>query len=146
MPELRQLPINLEELAEVMDMTMRDTIEFYLDTQTGELVITGDGVDEETDVEDAERYAPVPARESRENYEVMRDFIATLDDRRLADRLSDAITGSGAFGRFKRALAARPEAQSRWYQFRSDALRRDAIDWLESIGLQPTPVNRKPES
>jgi hypothetical protein len=144
MAELRQLPIDLEELAEAMDMGTRDTIDFFLDTQTGELIVIGDGIDEEIDVEDDDRYEPVPERETRENYELMRDFIATLDDRRFAERLSQAITGSGAFGRFKRELAARPEAEANWYRFRSDALRRDAIDWLQSIGLQPTPVDRKP--
>jgi hypothetical protein len=144
MPELRQLPIDVDELAEFMDVGTRDTIEFFLDIQTGELVVTGDGVDEEIDVEDDDRYEPLPERETRDNYDLMRDFIATLTDRRLADRLSDAITGSGAFGRFKRTLAAHPEAEADWFKFRSDALHRDAIDWLESIGIQPTPVVRKP--
>jgi hypothetical protein len=145
MSELRQLPIDVEEVAEAMDMSMRDTIEFYLDTQTGETVVTGDGVDEEIDVDDDDRYAYIPPRETRDSYETMREFIATLDDRRLADRLSDAITGSGAFGRFKRELAHHPDTQAGWYQFRNEAIRRDAIDWLESIGLQPTSVDRKSE-
>jgi hypothetical protein len=91
------------------------------------------------------RYVPVPEREPAENYELMREFIATVGDRGFADRLSNAITGAGAFGRFKRELAARPEEQAAWFKFRDDALRQDAIDWLESIGLQSAPVDQKPE-
>jgi hypothetical protein len=146
MSELRQLPIDIDELAEAMDVGTRDTIDFFLDTQTGELVVTGDGCDEEIDVEDDDRYEPVPARDTAENYDLMREFIATLDDRRFAERLSHAITGSGAFGRFKRELANRPEAEADWYKFRSDALRRDAIEWLSSIGLQSTRVDRKSDT
>lgn len=139
MPNPRQLPIDVEQVAEAMDVTLRDTIDFYLDTQTGEVVVTGDGVDEDDaiDIGD-ERYEHIPERETAENYELMRRFINAVDDDAFAERLSRAITGSGAFGRFKREIGERPKEQARWYEFRNAALRRDAIDWLRSLNLQST--------
>lgn len=137
MPTPLELPVDVDEVAEAMDVTTRDTIEFFLDMQSGAVVITGDGgVDEEIDVDD-DRYRYIPPRETFENYELMRDFIATLDDRGFAERLWDAIQGAGAFGRFKRELSKQATAQARWYEFRDAALRRDAMHWLRSLNIQP---------
>lgn len=134
----RRLPIDLDELAEAMDVNMRDTIDFFLDMQTGEIVVTSDGIDDDIDVEDEERYEPVPERAAPENYELMREFIATVNDAAFAERLSRAIIGSGAFGRFKREFAGHPKEQARWYAFRSAALQQAAIDWLNSLNVEST--------
>jgi hypothetical protein len=144
----RQLPVDVDEIAEVMDMTTREIIDFYLDTQTGEVVVTGDGADEDIAAaieDDADgRYERIPERESSDGYELMREFIATVGDAGFAERLSRAITGAGAFARFKREIAGRPNEQARWYAFRDAALRQDAIDWLRSLSLESTRVDAKP--
>jgi hypothetical protein len=145
MATARELPVDVDEVAEAMDVTARDTIDFFLDMQTGEVIVTGDGVeDEDVDLDDEERYQQIPERETSENYDLMRDFIATLDDddRAFAERLSRAIEGAGAFGRFKRELSGRREVQERWYEFRNAALRQDALDWLRSLDIEPIPPRR----
>jgi hypothetical protein len=43
------------------------------------------------------RYLAIPQRETREAYQIMRDFIVTVEDEGLADRLWNAISGRGAF-------------------------------------------------
>jgi hypothetical protein len=141
MPKRLELPIDVEEVAEAMDVGTRDTIDFFLDMQSGAVVVTGDGVDEEIDVDD-DRYQEIPPRDTSENYELMREFIDALDDRGFAERLSHAIRGAGAFGRFKRELSGRRDVEARWYAFRDAALRQDALDWLRSINVQPTPPSR----
>jgi hypothetical protein len=141
MSDVRRLPIDVDEVANAMDVRERDTIEFYLDTQTGEIVVTGDGVDDEVaeQVEaDEDRYVNIPEVETAESYEWMREFIDSLEDRGVAGHLSRAITGAGAFGRFKRELSNRPAVQAQWYKFHNDALRRQAIDWLRSLNLEST--------
>ena len=140
MPNPLELPVDVDEVAEAMDVGTRDTVDFFLDLQSGAVVVTGDGIDEwDSDLDDDARYQHIPPRETFENYELMRDFIDALDDRGFADRLSRAIDGAGAFGRFKRELSARREVEARWYEFRNAALRQDAIDWLRSLGIEPTP-------
>src|SRR5919199_5536889 len=49
------------------------------------------------------RYVRVPRDETHEAYRDMEDFILTVGDERLRERLSDAIDGRGAFSRFKRS-------------------------------------------
>lgn len=143
MPTPLELPVDVEEVAEAMDVGTRDTIDFFLDMQTGAVMVTGDGIDEpDIDLDDDARYRQIPPRETFENYELMREFIDALDDRGFAGRLSSVIHGAGAFGRFKRELSGRREVEAGWYEFRNAALRRDAVDWLRSLNIQPTPPPR----
>jgi hypothetical protein len=74
------------------------------------------------------RFLRVPTDESREAYRDMEDFIESVPDRRLQDRLARAIRGKGAFGRFKDVLVGVPAERERWLAFR-DARMRGALDW-----------------
>lgn len=77
---------------------------------------------------------------SRDGYQDMVMFIDALDDPHLADRLARAISGRGAFRRFKDHLRARPEVLTRWYAFSADRQRGRARSWLAAEGY--TPVRR----
>jgi len=79
----------------------------------------------------------VPRAESHEDYQDMGDFIATIRDERLQDRLWDAIRGRGAFRRFKDVLAYHPYERERWFEFKDDRVRQRVLDWLESEGIEP---------
>lgn len=90
------------------------------------------------------RYVAVPRDETHEAYRDMADFIPTIADERLRERLADAIDGRGAFGRFKRVLSAHDDERERWYAFR-DARQRDRImAWLAHQGI--VPVSGTPKS
>jgi len=67
-------------------------------------------------------------------YSIMERFCLSLSDEELQDQLLHAIRGSGAFRRFKNAIY-RKEIQDDWYRFRDQALKRIAIDFLESEGI-----------
>jgi hypothetical protein len=89
MPDPLELPVDVDEVAEAMDVGTRDTIDFFLDTQTGAVVVTGDGIDDpDIDPDDDARYQHIPPRETFENYELMRDFIDALDDCGFAERVA----------------------------------------------------------
>ena len=87
---------------------------------------------------DPERFVGIPETESHEAYRVMEDFIATVPDARLRERLEDAIAGKGAFRRFKDVLLAHPRVREEWFRFEANVKRQWAAEWLESIGLQST--------
>jgi hypothetical protein len=60
----------------------------------------------------------------------MEDFIVTVADDEQADRLSIAITGRGAFRRFKDVLSRWPEEFERWHAFSDERKRGRARSWL----------------
>ena len=88
---------------------------------------------------DGVRFVPVPPTESWRGYADMEEFIATLDDEVLRERLSDAIRGRGAFGRFKDVLSRSGEMLDVWYAFKNARERARALRWLESEGIEATP-------
>ena len=66
-------------------------------------------------------------------------FIADLEDPEVADRLSIAITGRGAFRRFKDVLSRWPDLMERWHGFSEDRHRGRARSWLADQGYTATP-------
>ena len=83
--------------------------------------------------EDSDRYEQIPKLESRDGYDDMVDFIATVKDAHLAELLEVAINGKGAFRRFKDVLLNYPEERESWFQFKSDIMHERALEWLDDI-------------
>jgi hypothetical protein len=86
---------------------------------------------------EGDRYLALPGPESYQGYEDMQDFIDTVQDERLQERLERAIHGRGAFGRFKDMLAGHMRERERWFEFKEARLRERVLDWLESEGIEP---------
>jgi hypothetical protein len=74
--------------------------------------------------DDGSRYLTIPRAEHWEGYGAMEDFIATVKDSALADRLASSIRGRGAFGRFRDVLAEHPDERHRWHRFQTEVSRR----------------------
>lgn len=85
------------------------------------------------------RFIVVPGADSSEGYEDMETFINSVSDGDLADELSEAIQGRGAFRRFKDTLAQHRHWQDAWYAYSHARERQRALDWLESQGIEATP-------
>ena len=86
------------------------------------------------------RYIGVPDADPHQGYGDMEDFILTISDKRLQDRLWQAIQGRGAFRRFKDVLAGYRAEQERWYDFKAGRMEKRVLDWLASEGIEPLPV------
>lgn len=85
------------------------------------------------------RFVAVPGDEAHAAYRDMEEFITTVADARLQERLADAIEGRGAFGRFRRVLSADEGAGARWVAFRDVRLRERIVVWLAEEGIVPLP-------
>jgi hypothetical protein len=85
------------------------------------------------------RFLAIPTESSREGYREMEDFIATVSDPRLQERLGGAISGQGAFRNFKNMLLNYPAERQRWFQFKRDRLHQYILDWLDEQGIEPIP-------
>lgn len=92
---------------------------------------------EENDAEHpAERgFVRVEPISSRKSYADMADFIERLPDPRARNLLERAISGRGAFRRFKDTLLEYPELREAWFRFHDARMERRAIEWLEDEGL-----------
>ncbi len=144
MPLLRPLVVDLEALASALEGDPA-----YgggrLDLRTGEVwpEMALDDLEDDDDEEDGdgddERWLWVESRGSRPGYRDMEAFIADLDEPDQADRLANAITGRGAFRRFKDVIARWPDLAERWFAFAEDRSRGRARAWLADEGYTPAP-------
>ncbi len=147
-PMLRPLPVDLEELAAILE---GDPVHGggRIDLHTGE-VWPQAAIDyareedrEDSDDEDPDRWLRVWCEGSRDAYGDMEDFIEALSDEDRADRLSIAISGRGAFRRFKDVLGRWPGELEAWYAFSDERQRGRARAWLAAAGYSPR-VPRRP--
>jgi hypothetical protein len=142
-PVLRPLPVDLEELSMVLE---GDPVQGggRIDLRTGEVwpqsaIEYAEEVGEiDEDDDDPDRWLWVECEGSHDGYRDMEWFIDDLDDPQFADRLARAISGRGAFRRFKDRLFDRPDLMTRWYAFSNDRQRGRARSWLATEGYVPT--------
>jgi hypothetical protein len=144
-PMLRCLPIDLEELAMILE---GDPLSGggRIDLQTGEVwlqpaieyaIETGEEpADEEPD---PDRWLYVDSEGSHDGYRDMQEFIDTRTDPDWADRLSIAIRGRGAFRRFKDVLSRSPDEFTEWHFFSDERQRGRARARLADEGYCVAP-------
>ncbi len=82
-----------------------------------------------------ESFVQVPQADTREDYNVMVDYVATVQHPHLRGLLEVDLDGRGAFRRFRDVLARYPDERERWFEFRDDETRRQIDAWLEAVGV-----------
>jgi hypothetical protein len=70
-------------------------------------------------------------------YGIMSDFIGTVEDIAFAGKLRGAISGKGAFRRFRETVDEDDAMRRRWLAFRTRRHYHLALDWLHKLGLEP---------
>jgi hypothetical protein len=100
----KQVPIDFELVAIGFEDCDGEG-QWFLDTETGEAVrLSGDDDDElreQIEEGSGERYRDIPYQGSDAGYRDMAEFIDSVIDDRLRPLLEVAISGEGAFRRFK---------------------------------------------
>ena len=94
-----------------------------------------DGKDVGRDFEAPDGYRRVEPIDSRDSYDDLAAFTASVRDPRMRERLERAIEGRGAFRRFKDALVDLPDLRAAWFKFHDVRLERRAIEWLRDKSL-----------
>jgi hypothetical protein len=97
------------------------------------------GEEDPEESDDPDRWLWLHPEGSRAGYRDMELFISEIDDAAVADRLWIAISGRGAFRRFKDTLSRWPELMSRWYAFSEDRQRGRARARLADRGYSAIP-------
>jgi len=137
---MTSLKINLDDLTQALT-TRFDMVEggFYLDTETGDILLSTEGLDEGDLPEDLEynpRYRLIDPLASHEEFQIMEDFVDSLGDTKEAGKLSDALNRRKPFRQFKDTLHERTDLSDAWYAFEQQELARLAGEWCEANGIE----------
>lgn len=143
--------IRLKDVIENMD-AVGDEIKIFLNIRTGEFVTLSteelgaaeDGEDienfpewQQAVIQQAEAvlftndYRELPTKFDIHEYAIMENFCYTVEDEALSRRLLNGIRGRGAFRYFKDTVY-QFGIERDWYQFREQAFKKIAIEWLQS--------------
>jgi hypothetical protein len=74
-------------------------------------------------------------------YAIMSDFIGLVEDINVAGRLRTAISGKGAFKRFREAVDEDDTLRRRWLGYRTKRHYHLALDWLHANGFTPEGIS-----
>ncbi len=118
--------VDLDALGTALDDRTPD-VTWYIDPATGEVTAHVDGARPS-----GLRIEPAG---SHAGYQDMAQFVAAVHHRRAADLLDRAISGRGAFRRFKDTLGEFPELREQWFRYRDARSTRRALRWLADQGL-----------
>ena len=140
---MQKVKANLSELTDAFD-NCRIGYEYYLDLETGELLLVSDEFMDTDETEKAyerlddepERYLSIPTESSREGYRDMVAFTEFLEDENLKEKLWIALNGRGAFRRFKDVLLDYPEKREEWFKFKKERLEKRVREWLEENEME----------
>ena len=158
----KKLKADLETIANTMEDTDRMDMDYYLDKETGEVIVLLEEIfryaEEDQDkvredlpdwqkeqvklaqdilFKNPDRYICIPERPSYEGYNLMVEFAEKVEDELLREKLSIALDGKGAFRRFKNVIADYPDYREKWFKFRDEKMNKKVIEWLNSIGIEP---------
>jgi hypothetical protein len=168
---MNKLPIDINQLAFVMEMhDSFDSINI-LDTETGEILniyrglilgmANGNAEEQEEHlpsweksvVEKAKRvfssgngrYQEIPQQKPAEHHELMVRFARSVRDRGLKKELN-AILNNGATVRgFLKAVTQHPEEYHRWFSFSDERMKQKVLDWLGSLNIQALSASQERE-
>ena len=151
-------PVKISDIVEGLEMQF-DELTSFLDKETGhvetvshEMLHRAEEADEDDSGEDlpewqrreydiaklivpmSGRFLRLPSKFDVHEWQIMADFASSVENDSLRDELLSAIHGRGAFRYFKDVLHRRG-MKEQWYEFRTQALREIAVNWLEEHGV-----------
>jgi hypothetical protein len=83
------------------------------------------------------RYFRIPERRSSLAFQTKAGFAELIENPVLKERLSAALDGKGAFRNFKDVLLDYPKERKRWHGYNAKELKKEIVQWLNSIGVEP---------
>ncbi|MDI1278122.1 UPF0158 family protein [Methylobacter sp.] len=137
---MTSLKINLDDIIQALT-TRFDVVEggFFLDTETGDILLSTEGLDDNDlpeDLEDNPRYRLIDSLASHESFQIMEDFVDELGDTKEAGKLRDALNRRKPFRQFNDTLHEHTNLSDAWYAFEQQELKRLAEEWCEENGIK----------
>ena len=85
-------------------------------------------------ISESEDFIQLPSTYEVDEYRIMQRFIWSLEDDETRQELENLIQGSGAFRRFRDAMD-RYDVRNNWWTFKKNAIKRIAVDFLDTEGI-----------
>ncbi len=133
------MKVKLSEIIDAIKMTDQES-EYFLDKETGKIVWISDFAMDAKEREevceqlDEHGFYRLPTSFDIHEYSIMEDFVYSLPESKR-DRLARAISGRGAFRRFKDGIW-QLGIEEQWYEYQGSAYKRMAIEWCEDNNIE----------
>ena len=139
----RKVIVPLKIIVDALDLA-GDDWEQYLDIENMEVVSVSDDrfsgfydeeLSEKIEEEYGIRYFRLPSQYEIDEYSIMEDFIWSLPEGEMQNKLVGKIRGRGAFSRFRDGIY-RFGIEKDWYEYLEKAHREIAVEWCEKNGFE----------
>jgi hypothetical protein len=150
-------PVKLDELVGEIEMDLDDTFT-YIDVTTGEVItLTGEEIRAAEDelpldnfpewqrenieraiciLEDEQgKFTDFTLKNDYNEYELIEEFIRTLEDEKINEALNDAIIGKGVFRRFKDKIIEFG-IDKQWYTYKENKIKELVIEWCTEHDIE----------
>lgn len=132
------MEVKLSEVIDALYFT-NDEIEYYYNPTNGKIFMSNiedyENLNEDELDELFEKSIMLPTRYDINEYEMMKDFVETIEDIRLQNQLYISLNGSGAFRRFK-DTCINFDIINDWYKFRDEKYKEIAINWCKENNIK----------
>lgn len=71
----------------------------------------------------------------KDDYNIMKDFIFSLEDEKLIDELLSSIRGKGAFQRF-RYIIDNNNLTSKWFKYKEERYKDIVVKWCQTNNIE----------
>jgi predicted thioesterase len=131
--------VKISEVVEYIDMASLGTYTFYNEL-TGEFYFYSDFDDrDDRDLDEEEGWLRLPSQRDADEYGMMTDFTYTVKKPYKREQLEIALSGRGAFRRFKDAVDREGVADA-WYAFRDRRYLEFAREWCDEEEIPYDPA------
>ncbi|TVY07120.1 UPF0158 family protein [Paenibacillus cremeus] len=153
----RKQPIKIDDLVNEIELHIDDSFTF-INTKTGEVITLmreeiGAAEDEKpiekfpewqreniekaiSIIEDEDGvYVDFTLRNNFNEYEIMEDFIVSLNNQNVREKLYEAIQGRGAFRRFKDKIIEFG-VDKQWYKYKENKTKELVIEWCKEHNIE----------
>lgn len=130
--------VTLSKIIDGLEM-IDDIVDCYYNPEKDEIFLSNIGEYEdltEDEIDELfEKSIILPTQYEINEYQMMEDFIHTIENLKIKNNLQKLIQGKGAFRRFKDYCAEMNIIQD-WYDFRDKRYKKIAIDWCKQNELK----------
>ena len=130
--------VTLSEIIEGLEM-VNDEIDCYYNPKKDEIFLSNIGEYENLNEDELdelfEKSIILPTQYEINEYQIMVDFIDTINDLEIRNNLHRLIQGKGAFRRFKDYCIEVNIIQD-WYNYREEKYKEIAINWCKENDLK----------
>ena len=130
--------VTLSKIIEGLEM-VDNIVDCYYNPNKDEIFLSNIGEHEDLSVDEIDELFGesiiLPTQYEINEYQIMVDFIETIENPEINSNLQRLIQGKGAFRRFKDYCASMNIIQE-WYEYRDKRYKEIAIDWCRKNELE----------